>query len=381
MKKGLFASALVAAGLLFGVATADAAEYHNSAKQTLICYDCHTMHASVNQGFSASDPYNDGRGVWADPAGDPNGNVHLLKGDGPSATCMLCHDNQTFAPDVVGVNTNSGVVPHRSAGALTTGSGDYEDYKGHTIGSMDEAPGSSGGYTVGEHGLECNSCHAQHGGPGDPFRMLASWGPPNGPTYSIGTSQDTTKDVWVNTSTVTVGNGSLDADYYSYDTITFSRDASGTNAIVGDVCGKCHNQFHGGLGSEEISGEVNKTDPVSGGTIGVGFTRHPASYVTLGDSHGSNRDDYLGGTHKTRVLSNEQDLIANNPTSTTEEISPFCLSCHKAHGNQNPFGLFFLSQSATAVNEQGGYAAGQDTSSIPVGFRNLCGQCHGQGND
>jgi hypothetical protein len=59
--------------------------------------------------------------------------------------------------------------------------------------------------------------------------------------------------------------------------------------------------------------------------------------------------------------------------------SPICLSCHKSHGNQNPFGLVFLNRTAVSVDEQGGWAAGQ-TANTANGLRNLCGQCHGQGN-
>jgi hypothetical protein len=59
--------------------------------------------------------------------------------------------------------------------------------------------------------------------------------------------------------------------------------------------------------------------------------------------------------------------------------SPGCVSCHKAHGNQNPFGLIFLGQQATSVDDQGGWNAGQPQT-LQEGLRNLCGQCHPQGN-
>ena len=64
------------------------------------------------------------------------------------------------------------------------------------------------------------------------------------------------------------------------------------------------------------------------------------------------------------------------------DAQPGCVSCHKAHGNQNPFGLVFLNRNATSVDEQGGYGTGQTemANGYGVGYRNLCGQCHSQGN-
>jgi hypothetical protein len=65
------------------------------------------------------------------------------------------------------------------------------------------------------------------------------------------------------------------------------------------------------------------------------------------------------------------------------DASPGCITCHKGHGNQNPFGLVFLNRNSVAPDEQGGWASGQ-TPDPPgqyvQGYRNLCGQCHGQGN-
>ena len=56
------------------------------------------------------------------------------------------------------------------------------------------------------------------------------------------------------------------------------------------------------------------------------------------------------------------------------------MTCHKAHGNQNPFGLVFLDRNATSVGEEGGFGADDTDTSVKTGYRNLCGQCHSQGD-
>ena len=74
-------------------------------------------------------------------------------------------------------------------------------------------------------------------------------------------------------------------------------------------------------------------------------------------------------------------VYTTDHTATTTDPTPGCVSCHKAHGNQNPFGLFFLDPNATAIDEQGG-----DHPTIPemangygTSYQGLCGQCHTQG--
>ncbi len=49
------------------------------------------------------------------------------------------------------------------------------------------------------------------------------------------------------------------------------------------------------------------------------------------------------------------------------DLTPSCMSCHKSHGNQNPFGLIYATGSAP-IGENG------DGS-----FADLCKQCHIQG--
>lgn len=45
------------------------------------------------------------------------------------------------------------------------------------------------------------------------------------------------------------------------------------------------------------------------------------------------------------------------------------MSCHKAHGNRNPFGLIFMTGTGATVTEDGDGGV----------YKDLCRQCHTQG--
>jgi len=52
--------------------------------------------------------------------------------------------------------------------------------------------------------------------------------------------------------------------------------------------------------------------------------------------------------------------------SEVEDHSPTCLTCHKAHGNRNPFGLIFMGNTGRITEE--GTTGGR--------YVDLCRQCH-----
>jgi hypothetical protein len=78
-------------------------------------------------------------GNWLSASGP---NMRLLKAPA-NELCLSCHDGQTFAPDVLGLNTNASPSQGRSAGALNDpGQGSpYDQWKGHTLGSTNAPPG------------------------------------------------------------------------------------------------------------------------------------------------------------------------------------------------------------------------------------------------
>jgi hypothetical protein len=362
-------------------------EFHTG--DTLICYNCHTMHFSETQGFSSTDPYGTGTSIQFPLTTGPN--PYLLT-QPQNNLCLSCHDGQTNAPDVLGMNVNASPDQGRQAGAANTVAlgAPYETWKGHTLYSTDIPPGYnpsliglSDWYNGTTYGLKCIHCHEFHGSP-LPYRNLgpSTLGPTAAsvqPTYVVSTTNDTTKDVWINILPTSYAAGSGNAatfnPYYASANIFFNRNDSTVGSLktsnkLGSFCATCHANFHGGGGNANIGGSAGASNL-------EGFMRHPTAQTTIGAagaaSYGGHSalSRYTGGTTKVKVNTTNYTTYA--------DASPFCLSCHKGHGNQNPFGLIFLNRNAGSVDEQGGYASGQ-TADVPTGYRNLCGQCHGQGN-
>ncbi len=386
MKRLMIVMAAVA-GLALWAGVASAGEWHSGTSN--ICWDCHTMHFSQSHKWDSGDAVSSGTplpgGNWLGSTGP---NPFLLKMP-VNELCQTCHDGQTFAPDVLGANQNDGSSTEgRRAGALNkvggAGAG-YDEWKGHTLGSTATPPGfdpgkigASATWYNASHGLECISCHAQHG-PATAYRNLGpySLGGAAGnarPTYVIASSNTTSVDVWINLASYTAGSGAAATfgPYYANATVSYNRnDATVGTTLTSNrmdtFCGACHGNFHGGPGDTEIGASSAALD---------GFLRHPTSQVTIGAAGGqgygghSTLSRFTGAVTKVKVYSDDAGYT---------DASPGCVSCHKAHGNQNPFGLFLLSRNASSVNEEGGYASGQ-IANLQQGYRNLCGQCHGQGN-
>lgn len=367
---GLVAGGMLAAVLLLPTG-AVAGEYHVGGQ--LICSDCHTIH------YSQQHQYDGTAGQGQPPlTGGPN---HYLLRQPANQLCQGCHNGQAFAPDVLGTNANASPSEGREAGALNEAAlgAPYDVWKGHTLESHDAPPGYNPSlvglgdwYTGTTTGLECLSCHLNHGiatsyrnlGP----RSLGSAPGPNfRPSYVISTTNDTTKDVWVNIPTGYVaGTGSAATfnPYYDRANIFFNRNDATVGTVktsnkVGSFCAACHASFHGGPSDTNIGGT---------GTPATEFLRHPTSQVTIGAVGGghSNLARYVAATNKVKVLTNDYTAYTNS--------SPGCISCHKAHGNQNPFGLILMARLSGTISEEG------TTTDVKVGIRNLCGQCHVQGN-
>lgn len=382
MKKLLaVAFALIAVEALAG-------EWHTG--QNNLCTDCHTMHFSMQHTWDGTGTVTNGtpaaNGNWLGATGP---NHYLLKAPA-NQLCLACHDGQTFAPDVMGANANPSPTQGRSAGALndTTGAAPYQTFKGHTLGSTAQPPGANPA-AVGRttlpydpaSGLECISCHTQHGIAGS-YRNLGPRSYPGGnPTYIIGTANDVTRDVWINMAApynVNSGSAATFNPFYDSANITYNRTdparagtaTTETSNRLDTFCGACHGDFHGAPGDATVGGSAAAMHE---------FIRHPTGRAVIGtaSSQGyggtSSLSRFVGATTKVKVYSS-----ATGYTDAT----PGCVSCHKAHGNQNPFGLVFLNRTAASVNEEGGYATGQveAANGYQVGYRNLCGQCHGQGN-
>ena len=355
MKKIVIGIAIVALGMFFG-GLANAGDYHQGA--TLICTDCHIMHASKSHDYDGTTVDE----VISAPA------AHLLKGGGESGVCLVCHETGiNGAPDVVEADTGTNSPANgRLGGALNkiaTTSGDYANWKGHSIGSTDIAPG--GTFTSTKGGLTCTECHSAHGGGSSTattkdikgntigaqgtYRNLASFTSLAGVaslkiSYAVGTN-DTNKDIFE-----TASSG---ATHYDISNVNLNEPVT-TDSAIGSFCKKCHTNFHD---SGTTAGLI---------TDGTSFIRHPTAGVDLSTS-----DNTQFGTHNYRikVMSPTGDWGTQGATWTpVAGLTPTCTSCHKAHGNKNPFGLIYA-EGAAPLTEEG------DGTTV----RSLCRQCHNKG--
>ena len=284
------------------------------------------------------------------PLGPSGPYEYLLRND-INDLCLTCHDGQSFAPDVLFTNANAYV---RQAGALNrAGFGLPET--GHTLDSTDPAPGSNPVWSEPTVGLHCTNCHQPHGyNPGgSAYRNLAH-SPGNGfpfpgvfVSYATGTNV-LTEDVYQ------VAAGPM-ATHYAYSNIFFN-EPDPTKSDYAQFCKGCHTDFHGDKGGAEL-----------GGAAGDAWLRHPtndADIGVLGGGH-SSLGVFTGHTNRVQVMS--ASGVWDPPAA---DNTPSCMSCHKSHGNQNAFGLIFMSGTGTVTEE--GDINGTQT-------KDLCKQCHVQG--
>lgn len=391
-----------------------AGEWHTGTNN--LCADCHTMHNSMahtwnGAGVVTTTPSPDGN--WT--PGGPDGHEYLLKAADPDALCLACHDGQNWAPDVMGANATA--VKNRAAGFLNNGGADA--HKGHTLGSTAVPPGyistaengGAGDWYDESHGLECISCHTQHGRAG----VYRNLGPRNGktPTYAIAgrSPVDVTTanypttygaaavppvdgvpvDIFINTPGYlpNKGAGQFEA-FYEADNVYYIRRATpiavGANKsdnAAGAQCAACHGNFHGNAGDATVDGVVAAAPVIAGSR--EKFTRHPTGGQTIGGVGGGHSDPiasrYGAAANKNRVKAYVRGAVAGDTTDAT----PGCISCHKAHGNGNPFGLIFAERTAVDIDgngvmtENGTFISTGTSSDTARGMRGLCGQCHRQG--
>jgi len=352
-------TALVAIAALPALAQSN---YHYNANMN--CSDCHSMHASAHNnltdGTAITTP-NSTPGTAINPyyPGQPASGRHsLLKADD---VCETCHKDQTFAPDVFGDNINGYI---RSAGGVREG----VTGGGHKIGSTLDAPGYQGtviNYFPSGSELECVSCHSPHGGSN--FRNLTPYALRNTPGYSIpnmgvtvsknAAFQAGTDVTILGGDTYAFGSGTMQ-NYYGRDKVVYAKlatpivynGATSSNRID-QFCGICHGAFHGGA-------EGVDTTTVSDAT---GFIKHPTGVVTVGSAGTT----FAGAGKGAMTLKVYQ--AAGTIDATTDV--PGCVTCHKAHGNNNPFALIYPDRAAgTVTSEEGGGI-----------YKDLCKTCHSMG--
>ncbi len=331
------------------VALAAAGDFHVGT--SLVCSDCHVAHYSQSHGYTVG-------GLFM-PLGNAGPYEDLLRDD-VNKVCLACHNGSSFAPDVFGAN--GGVPGVREAGGLTVASGNglsndpgYDVIDGHTLYSTALPPGhGTSAYVPSAEGLRCVDCHAQHG-IATQYRNLLNRGIFTGDTltYAVGTN-DLTKDVFERS-----------AGTYTIDQIDFNEPNT-RQSSYGRWCKTCHQDFHGQGGDANMGG-------LAGGVTSSNATpwkRHPTADVNIGESGStatyiSSLARYAGVTNKVKVM-DSQGLWTGTGTDNT--VTPSCMSCHKAHGNMNGFGLIFMNGTGTVTEEGDGGV-----------YKDLCRQCHTEG--
>jgi hypothetical protein len=381
-----------------------AGEWHTG--QTNLCADCHTMHNSMAHTWTGSGTVTVGSpspdGNWVGAAG-PASN-YLLKAADPNALCLSCHNGTVdFAPSVLETKSANDAA-NRSAGFLNEGG--TAAHTGHTIGADTAGVTAPGGTFVADAvlGLECINCHTQHGRAGVYRNLGPRTGPAKVPTYAmtgklpagielnggigapltladaatnnIQMSATTTDevDVFINAPGYIPNSGNAFSALYETANVSYLKRAtlvSGIENGSGTQCAYCHGSFHGAVDSANIGGETS-------GTTFERFNRHPVGGITLGTLGGGHSGTaasrYAAATAVSRVK-----VYADNQ-STFVDATPGCISCHKGHGNDQPFGLIFANRTIAGMGENGNLPVPTDGVSLAVAQRGLCGQCHGQGN-
>lgn len=359
MSKRMLASMGVALGMVAMASLALAGDYHFG--QDLICSDCHVMHYSQSHGYNPNGSGN------TSPLG-AGGPFHYLLRNDINDLCLGCHDGQAFAPDVFEVHSNGYV---RQAGALNEvgGNGLYPPPTGHTLNYTGTVP--SGTWSNPE-GLNCTNCHAPHGRTKGNLGAFAAQGgyrnlfidDPlflNSITYTRGDvegpNQGGANAAWVHED----GSAGAVGTHYGRGAITFNEPVQ-TDSRYAEFCKTCHTSFHGAVGGPEVGGT---------GTPPQQFVRHPNAGVNIGAIGGghSNLPRFIAeGANQLQVMS-FAGKKAGTYTATDTDLTPSCFSCHKAHGNQNAFGLIYMLGTGT-ITEQGDNG---------IDMRNTCRACHTQG--
>ncbi|MBI5434726.1 MAG: cytochrome c3 family protein [Planctomycetes bacterium] len=326
-------------------ALARAGDYHSET--TLRCSDCHVMHYSQSHGYGSN-----GSGLVR-----PLGSFAMPKLLRASVNdlCTSCHDGDLAATDVLDAeNTGSQLGIVRASGYLARDGVSTAPHGGHRLDSFDLAPGSSPSWSAASEntpgvGLTCINCHDAHGDPGSNH-------PTGGQYRNLRDDPGFSSNLWV-TYNQTSGANDLMRDVYvrqplAYDEAMMDWNEPNPNrSAIARWCLACHTDMHGGGNLKAFAGGSQNLIAL--------LDEHPFEGEDLENDMIS---QYNSLVNRVKVMS---EIGQWSPAGS--DATPTCVTCHRAHGNANPYGLIF--RSGTGIPTENG-----DTNGTTV--TNLCNQCH-----
>ncbi len=165
-------------------------------------------------------------------------------------------------------------------------------------------------------------------------------------------------------SIVCVAMTASGANHYAMTNIFFNEPTVTASAYSAWRQG-CHTDFHG---AQTDANMRNTASPAQ-----EEWLSHPTADANIGflSADGSHSDESIFGAdaYRLQVMSPAGDWGTAGAVWAipATDLTPSCMTCHKAHGNQNAFGLIFA-DGTSALGEEGD----------GTGYRDICLNCHVQ---